>query len=481
MAFCIKEKHFIDTGYTAVENRFFLNFMPEAPDKCTAVYLLGLTLSNSDGDDNSCDTIANKLNLSVEEVLEAYRYWEELGLVTLLNSDPVQVLYHNIGANSTLKKIKPSKYAKFSKQMQAAISGRMLTVNEYNEYYTFLEETTFAPDALVYVAKYCAELKGDNISYQYILTVARNQLIRGASSLAAVSENLSSQQKYDEDLKLVFKAMNSNKNVDYSDRANYEKWTKDFGFSADTVVAVAKQCKTGGMVRLDAKLTEYYKKGALSAAEIQHYEEEKSRLFDLARGITKAIGVYYQSLDSVVDECVVPWLRRGFDDETLLAIAKYCFKSGIRTLAGMSSIMDKLYKNGIVNLVSLDNYFAVMSDTDAKIQSILAKCGLDRRTTANDRLLYKTWTEVWNMPLELILFAAELAAGTASPLAYVNRVLSDWKQRGVTTVEQAKQNKTSEKSVAATTATFVGGTAIERRHYTDEQINALFSALDEEE
>ncbi len=482
MAFCIKEKQFVDTGYTAVENKFFVNFMPDAPDIRSAIYLLGLTLAGSDGDDNSCETIANKLNISEEEVLDAYRYWEELGLVTVINANPTQILYHTIGSNSTLKKIKPGKYAKFSKQMQAAIDGRMLTVNEYNEYYTFLEETTFAPDALVYIAKYCAELKGSNISYQYILTVARNQLVRGATTLAAVSENLKSQQKYDDDLKLVLKAMSSNRAIDYADRVNYEKWIKEYGFSLDTVIAVAKTCRTGGMTKLDSKLSEYYGKGALSTKEIQEYETEKACMYELARGLTRAIGVYYQSLDSVVDEYVVAWLRRGYDDETLLAIAKFCFKSGIRTLAGVASIIDKLYKNGVVNLESLDSYLAVMADTDSKIQTILTQCGLDRRTTANDRLLYKTWTEAWRLDYELIVYAAQLATGTRSPMAYVNRVLSDWKQRGVTTVEQAKlvlPNAAS--STTATSAAFVGGTVIERRHYTDEEINSLFSALDEED
>ncbi len=480
MAFCIKEKHFIDTGFTAVENRFFLNFMPDAPNRCTQTYLLGLTLSNSDGDDNCIETIANKLNISAEEVMDAFRYWEELGLVTVLDSVPPQVLYHGADSNSTLKKIKPSKYAKFSKQIQSVIEGRMLTVNEYNEYYTFLEETTFSPDALVYVAKYCAEMKGNNIGYQYILTVARNQLAKGATTLATVTENLSSQQKYDDDLKLVFKAMQSNRGIDYSDRANYEKWTKDFGFAPETIIAVAKSCKTGGMGRLDAKLSEYYKKGALSDKEISDYEEEKNRINDLARTVTKTIGVYYQNLESVTDEYIVPWLRRGFDEETLVAIARYCFKSGIRTLNGVASIIDKLYKNGIVNLAALDGYFAMLADTDAKIQSVLVKCGLDRRTTANDRLLYKTWTESWNMPEELILLAAEMSVGTGSPLAYVNRVLSDWKQRGIVSAEQAKRSKAASASAAAT-ATYVGGTAIERRHYTDEEINSWFSALEEDD
>lgn len=479
MAFCDKEKQFIDSGYTTVDNRFFINYLPDAPDIRSAVYLLGLALSASNGDDNSCETLANKLNISSQEVLDAFRYWEELGLVTIVNDTPPHVIYLAVrDSASALKKIKPSKYSKFSKAIQAVIEGRMITPNEFNEYYTFLENTTFEPDALIAVAKYCVELKGNNISYQYILTVARNQLIRGATTLAVVSEHLSSQQKYDEDLKLVFKAMNSSRKFEHADRENYEKWTKEFGFSCDVIVAVAKNCKTGGMAKLDALLTEYYRKGALSVTEIDAYESEKTRLYDLARAVNKSIGVYYQSLDSVVDEYIVPWLRRGYDDETLLAIAKYCFKSGIRTLSGVASVIDKLYKNGVTTLAALDAYLESLADLDGRIQTVLTKCGLARRTTANDRVLYKTWTEDWSMPLEVIYYAAELAAGKKIPLSYINRILSDYKQHGISTVEQARNHV----STTATTATaYIGGRDMERRQYTDEEISALFTALDETE
>lgn len=482
MAFCDKEKQLIDSGYTVVDNRFVINYLPDAPEKFTAVYLLGLTLSDSDDSDNSCEMIAHRLNMSCEDVMCAYLYWEELGLVQIVRDTPERVIYLPVrDSASALKKINPDKYRKFSRDIQEVIKGRMITVHEFNEYYMFLEKHVFEPDALVAVAKYCAELKGNDISYSYILTVAQNQRIHGATTLAAVSERLNGQQKYDEDLKLVFKAMGSNKHFEHGDRENYEKWTKDFGFSYDVIVAVAKKCKTGKMQKLDALLTEYYKKGALSVKEIDSYEEEKTRLYDLARAINKAIGVYYQSLDTVIDEYVLNWIRKGYDDETLLAIAKYCFRSGIRTLNGLASVIDKLYKNGVTTLSSLEGYLAQLSYTDERIQSILTKCGLDRRTTANDRVLYRTWTESWAMPQELIEYVAELSAGTNSPLSYVNRVLSDFKQQGVFTVEQAKQRKASVAQSAATTATATVGKDMERRKYTDEEISALFTALDDTE
>ena len=485
MAFCDKEKQFIDSGYTTVDNKFILNYLPDAADIRAAIYLFGLALTESDGDDNSCETIARKFNISCQDVISAYQYWEEMGLVHIVNSATPRVIYLALeGATTALKKIKPGKYAKFSRDIQDVISGRMITVAEYNEYYMFLEDTTFEPAALVIVAKYCVELQGNDINYPYILTVARNQLRKGATTVAAVSDNLQSQQKYDAELNLVFKAMGLRSHrITYADRENYEKWTKEYGFSGEVILFAAKICKSGGLTRLDNQLGQYYRNSVFSAKEIEHFEQEKARLYELAKAINRQIGVYYQSLDAVIEQYLLKWLRKGYDDETLIAIAKYCFTSGIRTLAGLDAIIDKLYKRGVTNLTSLDAYLSSVANTDRTIQTILDKCGLVRRTIANDRALFKTWTEDWGMSLELICYAAELSAGAANPLTYLNRILSDYKHSGITTVEQAKARNAQHAHSAATTATtvYIGGKDMERRQYTDEEINALFTVLDETE
>ncbi len=80
MAFCEKEKQLIYDGYTVVDNKFFINYLPDAPEKVVSVYLLGLALSDSNGSDNSCETIAERLNITCDDVMASYQYWEELGL-----------------------------------------------------------------------------------------------------------------------------------------------------------------------------------------------------------------------------------------------------------------------------------------------------------------------------------------------------------------------------------------------------------------
>ncbi|MCM1194428.1 MAG: DnaD domain protein [Firmicutes bacterium] len=483
MTFCEKEKTLIYGGYTIVDNRFLLNYLADAPDVCVKTYLTGLALCDSQGSDNSLQTIAQKLSITTDDVITAYRYWEELGLVHIINDLPPRVVYLEVrDSASALKKIKPSKYSKFSKEMQIILEGRMITVNEYNEYYLFLENTTFEPEALLAVAKYCVALKGNDIKYQYILTVARNEIKRGATTLATVAEHLNCQQKYDEDLKPIFKALGLSRRFEHLDREMYDKWVRELGFTQDVIVQVSKNCKTGGMTKLDALLCEYYKRGAMSVKEIAAYEEEKTRLYDLARAINKTIGVYYQSLDMIVDEYIVNWLNKGFEDETLLAIAKYCFRSGTRTLNGLASVIDKLYKNGITTLRALDKYLLAIAEKDAVIKNVLIKCGLDRKVTSNDRLLYKTWTENWQISADAVEYAAEKAAGANAPMAYVNRILSDYKQHGILTLTQAKNYKAAQTQTTATAAkVLVGGRDMERRQYTDEEINALFTALDETE
>ena len=144
-------------------------------------------------------------------------------------------------------------------------------------------------------------------------------------------------------------------------------------------------------------------------------------------------------------------------------------------MQGLASIIDKLYKNGITTLEALDEYLREVSQKDEKIKYVLEKCGIERNVTNNDRALFRTW-EGWDMPFELVCYAAENAAGTTSPMAYVNRTLSSYKRSGVRSVEQAKAAATT----AAPAKKVTAGTEIRRSEYSDEQLNALFTSLEDE-
>jgi len=73
----------IDLGNTPIENIFINDFMPMANGTYVKVYLLGYKYAyDRDGKisvDN--DTIAKNLNMPLSEVLEAWDFWENKGII----------------------------------------------------------------------------------------------------------------------------------------------------------------------------------------------------------------------------------------------------------------------------------------------------------------------------------------------------------------------------------------------------------------
>ena len=78
----------------------------------------------------------------------------------------------------------------------------------------------------------------------------------------------------------------------------------------------------------------------------------------------------------------------------------------------------------------------------------------------------------WNFSDEMILEAAKASAGKSSPVAYMNGILSNWKNQGVKNLEQAKQQSVVNNVEAKPSV---------NNKYSKEELNALFSNLDYQE
>lgn len=460
-------------NYTVVDNLFISQFMPSAPKGYTEVYLLGLWFCNQPNETNTLEHFANILSMEQSDIIDAFTYWEELSLVQILQKTPFEIAYLDIKSTAAiLRRIKPSKYTKFNREMQDILHGRMLTPNEYNEYYVFLETSFFQPEALLLVAKYCAELKGIDINYKYILTVANNLAMGKKLTYEEVEQELTSHPRFNEDVLAVYKALGVKQDVDYHDRRTVKKWLSEFGFGLDVVLFVAKSNRKCGMKKLDALLCEYYKNAVLSEREITDYENNKASAFALAKEVNKIIGVYYQSVDYIVEEYISKWYGKGFDDDTIRSIAKYCFITNIRTLEGVNYTVERFFKLGLLSVVSINQYIEQLIKQDDLIKQLLETLNILRNITSHDRQSYKTWTEGWGLEHSLILHAATQAAQAASPIPYLNKVLSSYKEQGISSLKQVN-DKTQLPTKVAKALDY------QQRSYTKEQLNALFDDISE--
>ena len=477
MAFCKYSIDMLANNTTAVDNIFINNYLPFADAKNVKVYLYGLyKCQDGDARDNTLESFANELNLSKEEIEAAFTYWQEQGLVQILNVIPFEVRYLPISdVLSNTKKYNAKKYESFNAQAQEILSGRMITPNEYREYYDIIERMHMEKDALLMIINYCVNIKGNNVGYAYITAVAKDWANQKVLSTKQVEERLIQFENLKSGLEFVCKLLGIKKTLGIEDRALYQKWTEE-GFDSEVLCYIAKKCKAKGksnLVYMDNILDKYYSQRLMTASEIDLYEQEKTASLQIAKQTTKNLGLYYENLEPVVDNYIFKWINLGFSEKMIEEISNYCFKTNVRTLEGMNNVLEKFHKLGILTEKSLEEYFVEVLAVDKKIKTVLENIGLSRNVNQFDRDKYKIWTQIWQIPDDVIDYACTLSTGKDQPMQYLSSILSSFHDKNIKTVEDAK-NSFNILGSKETNSNFSTG-----RNYTREELNSFFQSIDE--
>lgn len=479
MAFCKYSIDMLANNTTPVDNIFINNYLPFADATAVKVYLYGLyKCQDASATDNTLEKFSAELNLSQEEIEKAFYFWQEQGLVQILNVIPFEVRFLPISdVVSNTKKYNAKKYESFNAQAQEILSGRMITPNEYREYYDIIERLHVEKDALLMIINYCVNVKGNNVGYPYITTIAKDWANQKITTAAAVEARLLEFEALQTGLEHLCKVLGIKRLPTIEERMLYQKWT-NLGFETETLVAVATAMKAKGkasFAAMDAKLEKYYAQKLFSAAEIELYEAEKAKSNQIARTVCKNLGLYYENLEPVVDTYIFPWLNMGFSENMLAEISNYCFKTNVRTLEGLNKALLQFHKLGILSEQALQEYFSGVLAVDKKIKGILESIGLSRNVNQFDRDKYKIWKNVWQMPDEVIEFATSRAVGKDQPMQYLSSIISTLHDKNIKTVEDAKNSF----EIIAPEHTAKAGNFSTGRTYTKEEMNALFQSIDE--
>lgn len=477
MAFCKYSIDMLANNSTAVDNIFINNYLPYADSNFVKVYLYGLyKCQDSNSRDNTIENFANELNLLQEDIEKAFEYWQEQGLVQILNVIPFEVRYLPISdvLNNT-KKYNAKKYESFNAQAQEILCGRMITPNEYREYYDIIERFHVEKEALLMIINYCVNIKGDNVGYAYITTIAKDWANQKITTAKQVEERLIEFENLRTGMEYLLKLMGAKRLPNIEERTLYQKWVQE-GFDDEVLTYVAKKMKSKNkpsFQAMDILLDKYFTQKLFSTNEIELFEEEKSKASKIAKTITKNLGLYYENLEPVIENYIFNWVNLGFSENMLEEISNYCFKTNVRTLEGMSKVLEKFHKLGILTENSLAEYFNEVLVVDKKIKTILENIGLSRNVNQFDRDKYKIWKEIWKMPDEIIDYACTLAVGKDQPMQYLAGILATLHDKNITTLEDAKNSYNIISPKSTTKSNFTG------RQYSKEEMNALFQSIDE--
>ena len=432
MSFAAFSKDFTSNMFTSVENQFITKYLPQADGDAVRVYLYGLYLCQISADFDA-PTCAKLLHLSEQKLVDIFKFWEECDLVRILSRDPLFVEYLPVhAAAGRPKSVRPEKYAAFNRSLYQLLQRAQKDFKPYEMQHIleFLENNPMEQEAFLLVVEYCVKKDGEKLSASHVLNKAAKLVREHKYTYEQVEADLADFNTREKELSRLFALLNIYKKPQDADYAFLEKWT-NLGMEQGAVPACAEALGKGSLSTLDALIEEVSGKGYLSEHDVREYLARRKTLTDVVYKVARKLGVKIANPRAYCEEYAEKWLERGYDEESLTLLAAYAMKLSYG-FPELDNLLDTLYAAGIVDEAGVKAYCAARDKQLRLLQRIQTVCGVVRKTqTALDMI--ETWRS-WQFSDEMILEAAKRSASAASPLPYMNKLLSEWKREGVFTV-----------------------------------------------
>lgn len=257
MYFILQEMK-IDLGDTPIENIFINDYMPLAEGTYVKVYLMGYKYARDRQSNFNNETIAKDLKLPLSDVLNAWAYWEDEGIVIRHETEDeynyivefvnlkqlyIDKVYKHIAKNipennyvDNQELIASSRYQE-NKEMMEEIEemfGRPLKINEKQKIVTWLNKYRTKPEIMAQAFSYCINNKKVK-RFSYIESVVSAWHDEGVDDIESMVEYLEKRNDRFSMYSRISKALGFNRTLTEAEMKTIDKWF-DWGFSMDMIL-----------------------------------------------------------------------------------------------------------------------------------------------------------------------------------------------------------------------------------------------------
>lgn len=134
-------------------------------------------------------------------------------------------------------------------------------------------------------------------------------------------------------------------------------------------------------------------------------------------------------------------LKYGWSTEFILSFFRLCFQRGLTQIRAYRPLAVQINRAGIYTLDGLVRFMDEVDWISHKVAEIKKDyLGLYGMVTVMERDLYVKWSVNWQLTHSLIVRAAQETVGAKNAsFKYIDKVLEDWHEKGITTIEAAEQ------------------------------------------
>lgn len=316
---------------TPVENLFIQEYMLRADGDFVKVYLYGLMQCYHPVESASLKTIARDLSLEEARVENAFAYWERLGLVRRVKDNPPAYAYQNLKQIELMRAQDDDglyRYADFNNSLQAQFgSERLLHPQDFERVYDWIEGLGLPEEVVLMLVSGQIKLRGKKFQFKSLDREAARWAEAGVRTIADAEAMMRTTTDQYAAVKQIYKKLGKRHAVSEPDEALYKKWTENWKFDLQTILAACEETTKGSptMGYLGGILERMYHEGLHDAAALKKDLQKDAE----AKALLQELGMRGTSPNADSRLLLDRFLADGFEKHVIiLAAARVARKGG---------------------------------------------------------------------------------------------------------------------------------------------------------
>lgn len=442
------DDQYVMFGVTPLDNQFILEYMPTSKGDDVKVYLYGLVRCYHPLEDLSVKEISHELNMTEEAVLSAFRHWERMGLVRRVSDNPP--MYRYLSATQQLMMgttvpVDPA-YEDFSEALFAAFGKeRRLHGGEISRCFEWVEELGLPTEVVLQLIQHMIALRGKNFSIASAEKLAMTLADARATTAEDAEQILSREKQVWAGSRKLLRRMGKRRDPSEDEMNLYRKWLREWGCSPDAIEAACVETTKGEptFAYLDGILRGMLQRqGTLSSGrEVERQRTAEQKRIEPLKKLLSAMNIRGTSINegtlAVYDD-----MRKLYPDEIILLAGQETAKRG-GDLTDVMALLSGWKERGLESEEDVRSHIARFNSQSALLRKLYENWGLKNRPSAADRTLLVRWTEEWGFTESMVSFTASLIRDAEKPMLVLNKKLEGYRERGITTEEQAAADESA--------------------------------------
>lgn len=488
---------------TAVSNAFFCEYMPAAPEGYVKVYLYGLMAAREGLGDTirMVEDLAIALGMAAPEVEKALRYWERCRLMERVRDNPPQYRYLSVPQAALMhQQTQPDEqYESFAQALYSLFGDkRKLHGGETVLAYEWVEQLGLSPEVVLMLIRHMISTRGVNFSFKEAQKIAGEMSSEKITTLEAAEMMFSRSESAWKGAKKVLSRLGKRRNPSEDEIDLYLKWTVQWGFAPKAVEAACVETTKGdpSFAYLDKILEGIHQRSggkATTAEKVERFLKGEQDETARVREMLAAVG----QKTAVVDEGMRLVYRSLCDQASheivILAARQVGKRKGSHSLDQVGELIEAWNNRGLKTEADVEAYLKSVARQNKTLRNLFTLMGKEKTLTCSqaNRELLRKWQEDWRVSEPLISLAAAYAQNVDYPMAYVDKLLTNWREKDITTVSQAQEEHEQFTQTAARKAETAANNAkpagkrvlaqqYDQRDYDPDEVNGM-SAEDIEE